>query len=368
MRIKSLKQAVPYLFNADVPTLLWGRHGVGKSQSIKQIAKETTYTHPTKGEQSFEFIDLRLGNMEVGDLLGLADFETDAEGNKIATKFMRPSWLPTDPDSKGILFLDEINRARRDVLQAAFQLVLDKQIHEYKLPEGWSVIGACNPNTDEYIVTDIGDAAFLDRFCHLKLEPSAAEFIDHATNVNFDSDIVDFIREQPEMLSSKGEDFSLDIKPSARSWEFIDRLIKQKTPINVLQELAIGIVGTTAAIAFMESRKSADKPFKAAQVLNEFDKIKKKVKAYSNPKDNRIDILKATCDNLLKHAEKRTKDLTDKEAKNLVNFLKTIPTEMMFANMKDLYYKEVFQKALDSDDELKDRLLEARGKKQKTAK
>ena len=161
-----MKAALPFLFKANVPTLIHGRHGVGKSQGIFQVSQELQYVHPTKGKTSYDFIDLRLGNMEVGDLLGLADFEEDENGNKIATKFMRPSWLPTDPDSCGILFLDEINRARRDVLQAAFQLVLDKKIHEYELPKGWVVVGACNPNTDEYIVTDIGDAAFISLLSH----------------------------------------------------------------------------------------------------------------------------------------------------------------------------------------------------------
>lgn len=362
MQIRTLKQALPYLFNAEVPTLIHGRHGVGKSQGIKQVSEELEYVHPTKGKQTYGFIDLRLGNMEVGDLLGLADFVTDENGNNVATKFMRPSWLPIDPDSCGILFLDEINRARRDVLQAAFQLVLDKKIHEYELPKGWVVVGACNPNTDEYIVTDIGDAAFLDRFCHIKLQPSVAEWIDHAHDVKFDADIIDFVRDQPEMLASKGEDFELEVTPSARSWEFINRLIVAKTPINILQELSMGIVGTTAAIAFMESRRSADKPFKAEQVLKEFPKIKKKVEKYSDPKDNRIDILKATCDNLLRHAEKRTKDLNPTEKSNLVAFMKAIPVEMMFANIKELYYKEVFQKALDDDQELMDILNKARGK------
>ena len=164
------------------------------------------------------------------------------------------------------------------------------------------------------------------------------------------------------MLASKGEDFDLEVTPSARSWEFINRLVESKAPINVLQELAIGIVGTTAAIAFMESRRSADKPFKAEQVLKEFSKIKKKIEKYSNPKDNRIDILKATCDNLLRHADKRKNDLTNDERDNLLGFLKAIPVEMMFANIKELYYKEVFQKALDGDDELKNTLLKARGK------
>ena len=361
MQIRTLKQALPYAFQANVPVLLHGRHGIGKSQTIAQIANEMTYEHPTKGKVSYSFIDLRLGNMEVGDLLGLADFVKDENGQNIATKFMRPDWLPTDPHSKGILFLDEINRAKRDLIQAGFQLVLDKKIHEYELPEGWAVIGACNPNTEEYMVTDISDAAFLDRFCHLKLTPSVAEWVDHASERKFESDILDFIREQPDLLSSKGEDFELDVKPSPRSWEFVDRFIKVNTPLNLLQELIMGVVGTATAIAFIESRKSADKPYKPEVILQEFPSIKDKVKNYSEKKSNRIDLIKATCDNLLRYADTRKKALTKTESENYRDFLLTIPAEVMFAHIKDMYKNEYFRKAID-DDKLKDVLLKARGK------
>src|SRR5690606_4467190 len=174
---------------------------------------------------------LRLGTQDVGDLLGLADFERDRDGNSVATKFMRPDWFPTNPDSKGIIFLDEVNRARRDVLQAVFQLVLDKRLHRYVLPKGWQVIAAMNPNTGDYIVTDISDKAFMDRFCHINLAPSKQEFCKYARDRKFDDKWLQFLQEQPEMLQGELEAFDLsDIKPSRRSWEAIDRLIKVNTP------------------------------------------------------------------------------------------------------------------------------------------
>ena len=137
MKIQTLKECLPYLFEANIATLVIGHHGVGKSQAVAQYAKE----------QKIGFMDLRLGTQDVGDLLGLAEFvtelqpytftnpetgkeETGTREVKVATKFMRPDWFPTDPDSKGIIFMDEINRARRDVLQAVFQLVLDKWRHQ----------------------------------------------------------------------------------------------------------------------------------------------------------------------------------------------------------------------------------------------
>ena len=183
MNIKKFKEAMPYLIQANVATLIQGHHGVGKSQAVKQYCDENGYG----------FVDLRLGTQDVGDLLGLADFELDAKGNKIATKFMRPTWFPVDPASKGIIFLDEINRGRRDVLQAVFQLCLDKKIHEYALPKGWHVVAAMNPSTEDYIVTDISDKAFLDRFCHIKLSPSKQEWFDYAKKTKMNAELVQFV-------------------------------------------------------------------------------------------------------------------------------------------------------------------------------
>jgi len=177
VNIKQLKESIPFLVKANIATMVVGHHGIGKSQAVRQYCDE----------QGIGFIDLRLGTQDVGDLLGLADFKVNEKGENVATKFMQPTWFPTDPDSKGLIFMDEINRARPDVLQAVFQLVLDKRLHEYELPKGWHVIGAMNPSTEDYVVTDLSDRAFLDRFCHIKLAPSKHEFIQYAKHREFDS-------------------------------------------------------------------------------------------------------------------------------------------------------------------------------------
>src|SRR5271165_2034424 len=125
MNIETLKESLPFLIKAEIPALLMGHHGVGKTQGTIQFAKETG---------SFCRI-VNLGNLEVGDVIGLADFLKDDKGQNVATKFMVPDWVKElkefcekNPDKVGILFLDEINRARRDVLQCVFPLLLEKRI------------------------------------------------------------------------------------------------------------------------------------------------------------------------------------------------------------------------------------------------
>ena len=189
-----MKETLPYLFKAGLVPLLIGRHVIGKSQSVKQWCDANGY----------DMVDLRLGQMsDAGDILGLPDFTTDAKGNKIATKFMRPSWLPTRP--KTVIFLDEINRAHKDIMQAIFQLVLDKRIHEYVLPEDCYIVAAANPNTEEYETFDFifTEKALQDRFVHIKLEPSKDEFFEYFRNAKGSPAVLGFLQEHDYILASR---------------------------------------------------------------------------------------------------------------------------------------------------------------------
>lgn len=352
MHITTFKKALPFLIDARIATLVWGNHGVGKSQSVKQFCEELGY----------HFVDLRLGTQEVGDLLGLADFKVDKDGNHIATKFMPPDWLNNlidfckeNPKKKAIIFLDEINRARRDVLQAVFQLVLDNKIHTVQLPDNAYALGACNPNTEDYIVTDIGDAAFMDRFCHITLKPSVAEWIDYGRKKEFTPALLQFITEQPLLLETKHADWNLVdvIKPSRRSWEAVDRAEKAGAPEDLWKEIGYGLVGTAPMIAYVESRKNSDKPLSADDIINDFDNNVDKLKSYSNDKTGgRLDLLKATSDDLLKAIKARKKKYTPEQEKNILKFLKAIPVDLTFSVCKEIYIEEILREAMDNDEAL----------------
>src|SRR3990167_2043920 len=130
MNTKNFERLITSLINDNkhLPILAWGESGIGKSQAVARIAKQL----------SIGFIDLRLGQMEVGDLIGLPRHHN--EGNTFTTEYSTPFWFPQT--GKGILFLDEINRSRLEVRQAIFQLILDRQLHGKKLPDGWFIVSA----------------------------------------------------------------------------------------------------------------------------------------------------------------------------------------------------------------------------------
>lgn len=359
MLISTFKKCLPYIFESGVAPMVIGHHGIGKSQAVRQYAKENGYG----------FVDLRLGTQDVGDLLGLADFQRDEHGNLQATKFFQPDWFPTDPDAKVIIFLDEINRARRDVLQAVFQLVLDKRLHRYELPVNCHVIGAMNPNTEDYIVTDISDQAFLDRFLFVKLTPSTKEWLQYAETAKFNDEVYNFIAENPTMLETKLEDFSLRdmVKPSRRSWEFADRFLKMHKkgmPLNIFEELCRGIIGLEATTAFSAYVQKADKDIKGEEIIANFPKYKKKIKEMIDvKKGGKMALMKKTCDNLLKEVKKRDEKnntFTDDEAKNIGDFLMLIPKDLVFQTLRVMYPIKIVQPVLDNNKDLKKVLADNR--------
>jgi hypothetical protein len=353
MFIKKLKEALPYLVKSNVSIFLWGSAGIGKSESPRQWAEE--------GGHFFKY--LNLGTMEVGDLLGLADFEVDSKGNKVSTKFMMPDWArqaiefaKANPDKYAIIMLDELNRARKDTLQGIFPLVLERRIHTTQFPPNVYVLAAGNPPTDEYTVTDTSDKALVSRFSHVKLNPSTSEWKQFARDNNYDSNILSFIQDQPNLLHVDGQDHSFeDIKPNRRAWSMIDRLIKAGTPADILQELCFGLVGHAATVAFTEHIKNAEKPIDGEEVIKHFSKVADKVKEFSDPETNRNDLITSTTDNVFAYLKKRDEageQLTKTEEKNLVKFLKTIPPENSYKIGKEIFlFEKVDVKDLLRNDE-----------------
>lgn len=320
MNLNGIKKALPYLFRNKVTGMLIGQHGVGKSTAIREYALE----------QGIGFIDLRLGQMEVGDLLGLPEITTDKHGEKI-TVFAKPKWFPTE--GEGVLFLDEINRSKRDVIQAVFQLVLDRKLHDYTLPEGWQVVAAANPSTDDYQTLDLSDKAFNDRFCHIKVTSSYQDFIDYGSTKEFNKTVLNFISNHPGMLRGKTEDFTLKmVEPSDRSWETVSRLSNDKEmPEEILNELVTGIVGIEAAVAFMAWKKTAEKPIDGLEVLKNYKKVQDAVKSQADAASYRPDLLNDTQQQIINYIVKKKetdKELTAKEYDNLVAFMMDLPNDL----------------------------------------
>lgn len=306
--------------HVKIAVMMHGSMGIGKSWIIKQIGDELGYDPHT------EVIDLRLAQMEPADLVGIP---RSRDGK---TVWDRPEWFP-DPKEhpKGILFLDELNRAPQDVRQAVFELVNEWKLHTHRLPPGWSIVSAVNPpnSTMNYQVEEL-DPAMIRRFCNIRVSVNEDDWqkwahtktkdADGKEVSNIDEAITGFISAHSELLSIK-EDFKIEGFPNPDGYRMIDTLRKSGVLLHKHQaEIFSGLIGVNAAttlIKYIDANYS--RPVSGKDVLDNYEKIKRKLKK------QRTDEMHVTVKETISELETRksSKALMD----NLVKFIKDIPGE-----------------------------------------
>jgi hypothetical protein len=319
MQVKDLKRAIPYLFKTKITPLLIGLHGKGKTSFVSELAQE----------MDANLLVVRLGTLsDSGDLIGLPAHLQDSLGKAIETIYVAPSFLPVaregfDNTRKTVLFLDEINRCHKDLIQAIFQLVeKGEQLGPHKLINT-HVIAAANPATDDYSVMDISDKAFTDRFCHLAFEPSTQEFLDYG-KANFNSPYLNFLSNRPEMIRKKNDLIIIDyIDQSERSAEKICRLELAGLPTDLFLEVASGIVGTEAASAAVAFYLENNVKISGNDIIYNYESVKEKVLKHNMP------ALALAIDEIEKILiDKKEEPNTQQEIDNFIQFLTDIPADL----------------------------------------
>ena len=323
------------LKNRYVPLMIWGEAGIGKSETVKAVADRLR----------IEFVDLRLGQLEPGDLIGqprservypcvhdwanpnaspkllsarysqaqlyhhiLSNFSELVQGRTPgevlqeaieqaqSPKFMHlidyqmvysvPSWFPR-PNTHGILFLDEMNRSHADVRAAVFQLVLDRKMHTLELPHGWIVVSANNPNTQDYGQTQSldDDKAFISRFMHVALEPDFQEWANYALEADIDPTIRSFLRSNSTMLGLPKKDTVLPKTfPTPRTWVMLSNVLPGLSP-DLIDEVAAGLVGVLQATAWARLKLMPEGPVLVDELLADYDKARARLMSFMSYPD-----------------------------------------------------------------------------------
>ena len=238
----------------DHNVLLVGGHGVGKSQIVRDHFAES---------DGPDVVPFFLGQMaDPGDLLGLMNKDV-ASGRSV---FLPPYWWPAD-DRPVVLFLDELNRARPELLQTVMELALDQRLAGRRLPVGSRLVAAVNDG-DQYQVTDL-DPALVSRFNVYRFQPTADDWFDWATRHNLDQRLIDFLRSEPHRLDppaggggsggAASDDGRILKHPDRRAWARVSDLLPPDEGIDEHRfRLIAGVVGQTAASALRRHLASAD--------------------------------------------------------------------------------------------------------------
>lgn len=252
---------------AEQNLMLVGRHGIGKSQIV------TSYFEST-GQKVVTFF---LGQMsDPGDLIGLMH-KNETTGQ---SEFLPPFWWPLDGQPI-VLFLDELNRARPEILQTVMDLTLNRTLAGKALPEGSRVVSAVNEG-EEYQLTDL-DPALVSRFNVYEFAPTVEEWIVWANANDVDARVVGFLQENsdymdgdPKAAKNGSPGFGADLtrSPDRRSWVRVAKTIEKIPAVTNLHiKLIAGIVGVNAAMLLARSLQSSAM-ISAEDVLFRFAKSK----------------------------------------------------------------------------------------------
>ena len=198
MNMQDIISAMLVLAKCDTPVFVWGAPGIGKSDGVRQLARQTAPSALLPGlsdDPGVPVIDMRLSQKDPVDLRGVPSISNGV------TVWNPPSEFPReDRDGPvGFFFMDEMNCAPPLVQAAGYQLVLDRRLGDYIFPPGWRIVAAGNRMSDR-ASAQRQPSALANRFAHLFAEPDVAAWCQWASENGISPLLIAFIRYRPELL------------------------------------------------------------------------------------------------------------------------------------------------------------------------
>lgn len=267
-----LKLMINHAIQRQRPLFISGPPGIGKSDVVAEVAKM----------QNRPLIDIRLPLLEATDIRGLPHLAEvtirDADGNVVMNeqnvpltekvfKWSTPSDLPTDPNSRALVFFDEMSAAPPSVQAATYQLILNRKIGTYQLPDDVVIVAAGNRVKDKGVAYNM-PTPLANRFIHTTLHVDFDDWQEWAIMNRIHPDVVGYLTFQPNDLfdfDPRRESYAF---ATPRSWSFVSDLIYERKPdgsygdttlpVDILSDLVKGTVGEGPAVKFMTYRKQAN--------------------------------------------------------------------------------------------------------------
>ena len=300
------------------PIFLWGPPGIGKSDIVHQIAEQ--FDAPV--------IDVRLSLWEPTDIKGIPYF--DSNNGKMA--WAPPSELPDEEFAKQhkyvLLFLDEMNSAAPAVQAAAYQLILNRKIGTYRLPDNVMIVAAGNRESDKGVTYRM-PAPLTNRFVHLEMKVDFDDWFSWAVTNKIHKDVVGFLQ------FSKKDLYDFDPKSPSRafatprSWSFVSELLDDALDESTTADLISGSVGEGLAVKFMAHRKIA------GNLPDPTDILEGKVKEMKTKEISAMYSLVVSLCYELKTAEEKKDEKFNKKFNNFLTFcMKNFDTELVVMGIK----------------------------------
>lgn len=323
--VSLIKSKTP--FKTFPSVMLWGPPGVGKSQGIRQVAKNIA----EQTGKRVEITDVRLLLFNPVDLRGIPTANED----KTLAVWLKPKIFQMDEseDVVNILFLDEISAAPQSVQAAAYQITLDRTVGEHKLPDNCIVVAAGNRVTDRSVAYAM-PKALANRLCHIEIAGDSASWHDWAVGAGINPIVLGFLDCNPSMLMRFDSMTDGLAFPTPRSWEMVSNILNSVSE-NVADvfPLIVGCVGDAAAYEFRTW----------CEVYSKLPSIEDVFNGNATGIPTRPEILFALAAQISTHAKGHHGEM---ETKNVVEYASRLPVEFRNRIFTDLLKIKTIRKQL----------------------
>ena len=312
------KRSIMRAFDKKRPIFLWGPPGIGKSDIVAQVTSSLPNSH---------LIDIRLSLWEPTDIKGIPYFDSNA--NKMV--WGAPAELPDDAMAKQydniVVFLDEMNSAAPAVQAAAYQLILNRRVGQYKLPDNVIIIAAGNREADKGVTYRM-PAPLANRFVHLELEVNFDDWFGWAVQNDIHKDVVGYLTFAKKDLYDFDPRSPSRSFATPRSWSFVSELLEDDDE-ETTTDLVSGSVGEGLAVKFMAHRKIA------GQMPNPTEILAGKVKELKNKEISAMYSLTVSLCYELKEASNKGDKKFDDKVNNFLRFaMDNFDTELVVMGIK----------------------------------
>jgi hypothetical protein len=304
---KTFTQVAPHVLAVNKPVLIRGRHGVGKSEVVYQIANA----------MNMPVVERRASQMTEGDLIGLPKTDGDV------TSFCPPDWFDTSCKHPVVLFFDEVDRAVTEVRQGLFELTDSRKLFGKHLHEDTVIIAAVNggEHGSQYQVGEM-DPAELDRWTVFDVEPTAEDWLSWAKD-NVHEIVWDFINQNRSHLEHTTDFEPNKVYPSRRSWKRLSDCLDAADMLGeehnqLMYQLSSGFVGFEAAVSFNDFVQNYERQVTVEMILEQ-GKLKKTSDFGINEHCALIEKMEAS--------ERFKAPLPQEQVQNLANYFVTLPSE-----------------------------------------
>jgi hypothetical protein len=312
------KRSIMRAFDKKRPIFLWGPPGIGKSDIVAQVTNSLPNSH---------LIDIRLSLWEPTDIKGIPYFDSNA--NKMV--WGAPAELPDEEMAAQydniVVFLDEMNSAAPAVQAAAYQLILNRRVGQYKLPDNVIIIAAGNREADKGVTYRM-PAPLANRFVHLELEVNFDDWFGWAVQNDIHKDVVGYLTFAKKDLYDFDPRSPSRSFATPRSWSFVSELLEDDDE-ETTTDLVSGSVGEGLAVKFMAHRKIA------GQMPNPTEILAGKVKELKNKEISAMYSLTVSLCYELKEASNKGDKKFDDKVNNFLRFaMDNFDTELVVMGIK----------------------------------